>query len=269
MWLGGDLFAPVARAPRTPDEPGRIELTQDGLRWRLDLRCEPGFPVTATLRTEITNTSEHGVALAGWGSSPGIAVALITPGGRKLFDPRWDRVRPIPVIAGGGTVVADIPLGRLPLLNLEDWGERPLRRLRGVADPQLAREDHLWLVVSLHPIRGRPLRPAPLAVPLRAWRDPAHERDHGDDLARLRTTELIYRPGRILVGLGRELSLADARRVIQSRGLEVCSSRLWPHTGFLEVSAPPGREAEVAADLEAEHLARVAMRDPIVCGFAV
>ena len=74
---------------------------------------------------------------------------------------------------------------------------------------------------------------APLAVPLRAWRDPAHERDHGDDLARLRTTELIYRPGRILVGLGRELSLADARRVIRRAARVVVSNPDMLHAGVL------------------------------------
>lgn len=269
MWLGGDLFAPVARAPRTPGEHGSIELGRDGLRWRLEVRAEAGFPATATLHTEITNETGRGVALAGWGSSPGTAMTLVTPGGRKLFDPRWDTRRPIPVIADGGTVVADIPLGRMPLINLEDWGERPLRRLEGLADPRLEREDHLWLVVSLHPIRGEVLRPEPLPLPLRAWREPGYRRSWTRDLSRLCSTEMIYRPGRVLVGLGRGLAQADAHRVIESRGLEVCSSRLWPHTGFLEVSAPPGRESEIAAELEREGLVRVAMRDPIVSGFDV
>ena len=269
MWLGGDLFAPVARAPRTPDEHDHVELTQAGLRWRLEVRCEPGFPVTATVRTEITNVSERGIALAGWGSTPGTFAMVVTPGGRKLFDPRWDGGRPIAVIAAGGTVVADIPLGRLPLVNLEDWGERPLRRMRGLGDERLEREDHLWLVLSLHPARGEPLRPAPLPLALRSWREPEARRGLGADLSRLCSTEMLYRPGRILVGLGRELGLADARRVLRSRGLEVCSSRLWQHTGFLEVSAPPGREEAVAADLEREGLARVALRDPIVSGFGV
>jgi hypothetical protein len=269
MWLGGDLFAPVERAPRTPGEYGQLEIEREGLRWRLDLRCEPGLPGSTRLRSEITNVSSRGVALAGWGSSPGTMVLLVTPGGRKLFDPRWDTPRPIPVIAAGGTVVADIPLGRLPLVNLEDWGERPVRRLRGLGDPRLDREDHLWLMVSLHPVRGEPIRPRPLPLPLRAWREPGYRRDFADDLSRLYSTEMLYRPGRILVGLGRELRMEDARRIVLSRGLEVCSSRLWPHTGFLEVSAPPGREAQVAAELEAEGLARVALRDPIVSGFGV
>lgn len=235
----------------------------------MELRATPGDPRSVCLHSQVVNERVSGLALAGWGADAGIYLQLVTPGGKKLFDAGWGRSGALPVVAAGCDRVARIPLGRRPLLGFHEFRRDPWVEIAGVSDPELARHEHLWLVLSLHPSRGAALRPAPLCIPLRTAADGLHGFGlFGADLDRLRRSEVMYRPGRLLVGFDPALRLPDAKRVITSRGLEVCSETYHSRTGFLVVSAPPGREAAVGASLETEGLARVAVREPLVCGLA-
>ncbi len=263
-------LAPVRSGFNTATFEGdSLRVERDGILWTLKVQCRPGAPETCELVSTVVNQTCGGVALPGWGAGSGLYFHLIASNGQKIFDSKWDSSSAITVIERQGHRVTKVALGRRPLMRVVDWSTPPLKHLTGFSDPLLAKEDHLWLIASLHNLRGETLRLEPLLLPLSAWRK-STQADSGpamfSGLNRLRQTELIYHPGSLLCGFGREIRLQDAKSILKSRGVVIRSERLYGAIGFLIASVPAGRETTVAKELEAEGLVRVARREPIVCG---
>lgn len=264
---------PEAPAPPTAERSPYLRVqVSGGLTWELELRRErPGRLEGCELVSTLTNHSGRGLALPCWGPTPGLHFHFVTGYGQLLFDAGHAASCALAILPDGDQWIAHIPLDRRPLRVIEEWKTPPVRELAGLVDPWLEHEDHLWLVVSQHQVRGPTLRAEPLLLPLRRWlrggpRSETRELFGDGDMDRLACTDLIYRPGRLLVGFSHDSNLEAAQRAVDRLGYRTVSSRLFEAARVLAVDVPRGREEQAVAAFDAAPGARMVTREPIACG---
>lgn len=246
------------------------EVEADGLHLTVDVTQSFGARRQTMLMVTFENRRPDALALSGGEKEYGLHFHLVDAAGRTVLDGEphgfTEEVR---MLAPGARLRWTIDLTRRPLVRLEPGPWQEVTRFQGLADGEMGLQAHVDLVVEQATLAGESLRAAPIRIQLNpdfldsqtlskvrafsalhrgADRETAPTRTPG-------TTRLLQEPavpGELLVSFAAGVSRADARRLVEARGLRVKSDNLFQaHLRILVVTVPEGQEADVSVLLRA------------------
>lgn len=242
-----------------PMQPITRRLVQaPGATLSVELQSDPERLGALWLDMTVTNTSEKDAFLPGGEHRNGLVFHLTTEDGRQILDGDSERTEDIRLEAGG-SLQRRIDLNRRALYLPSVGALQRIVELDGIRDPYLADETHLYLHVSqLGDGASLDIEPIPvlLDVPQLLNRRRKFHALHQEASAQIWdpdrpvNPEPAYAPGVILVSFRPEVTLEQARRMVESRGYSVQGTHLFQApTRMLTVAVPRGDEAQAVDEL--------------------